>query len=76
MIYIGTKINHKGMPLSRDMPFTNFKHLEAIQCIAVFMISFILSLKFCDKGTSRYFNHNTAILYVCYSLFSTAYTTW
>lgn len=52
MIYIGTKINHKGMPLSRDMPFTNSKHLEAIQCIAVFMIYFIFSLKFCDKGTS------------------------
>ena len=45
MIYIGTKINHKGMP------FTNSKHLEAIQCIAVFMISFIFSLKFYGKGT-------------------------
>lgn len=52
MIYIGTKINQKGMPLSSDMPFTNSKHLEAIQCIAVFMISFIFSLKFCGKGTS------------------------
>lgn len=52
MIYIGTKINHKGMPLSRDMPFANSKHLEAIQCIAVFMISFIFSLKFCGNGTS------------------------
>ncbi len=52
MIYICTKINHKGMPLSSDMPFTNSKHFEAIHCIAVFMISFIFSLKSCDKGTS------------------------
>lgn len=25
MIYICTKINHKGMPLSSDMPFTNLQ---------------------------------------------------